>query len=166
VWYLDLHGFKDDDEWRGDDGEIALIAGQVREADLAGTVVFALNCWLGNERSPMLRAMLDAGARCVIGGDGPNWSSPQNGPMMYGAALLGRWFLIMLQTMMDDPNRALRISKKLLQASLQATRAAKMVVSGIGEWLPTGYLDKVAGDVVKASEDTMGFRLFTKEDMA
>ena len=164
VLYLDLHGNEGDEMWKGDDGEIALIAEQIAQIDLSKTVVFALNCWLGNEHSPMLRALLQAGAKCVVGGDGKNWSSPQNGPMMYGAALLGWWFISLLKVG-NDPTKALQLAKRVTKASLEAAKATRVILAGFREWLLPEYLDKVACDIVKASKDTLGFCMFAGKDM-
>lgn len=86
--YLDLHGGPGVDCWFGDDGLVALTAEQVRGVDLGGAVVFAANCYLGDDDSPMMDALLDAGASFVIGGRGPNYAGTGR---VYGAALLGQW---------------------------------------------------------------------------
>ena len=88
--YFDLHGAPGEGCWRGDGGLVALTAGQVAQADLGGALVFAASCYLGDENSPMLDALLDAGAKYVVGGDGQNWG-PGRGPL-YGAPLLAQWW--------------------------------------------------------------------------
>ena len=88
--YFDLHGLPGEAYWLGDDRTLALTATALRKADLRGAVVFALNCYLADEDSPMLDALLDAGARYVVGGDGRNWAGGKRAIM--DAGLLGLWF--------------------------------------------------------------------------
>lgn len=138
--YFDLHtGRPGADYWLGDFGVIALTAQQVREADLGDAVVFALNCYLADSDSPMLDALLDAGASLVIGGDGQNWAGARRN--LYGAALLGLWFRRLFLAGMN-PLKALAWAKKRLGLSLAKDKA-------IGK-----------GKRVMAARDTMGFRAY------
>lgn len=108
--YFDLHGAPGGTEWRGDKRTIALREAQIRAANLTGAVVFATNCHLGDADSPMLTALLDAGARYVVAGDGLNWAGAQT---VIGAARLGQLFRIALGFM--DARRALTAAKLGLQ---------------------------------------------------
>lgn len=132
--YLDLHGAPGGTEWRGDRRTIALRKAQIRAANLAGAVVFATNCHLGDADSPMLTALLDAGASYVVAGDGLNWAGAQ---AVMGAARLGQLFRIALAFM--DPRRALT--------------AAKMGMQRLS-------LRKQQGMV----QDTLGFKLFYRPE--
>jgi len=109
--YLDLHGEPGVGYWRGDDGVIALMAWQMREVDLSGAVVFATNCYLADEGSPMMEALLEAGVRYVIGGAGQNWANTKRPA---GAAWLG-WRVRVLMERGVDPLRALGMGKRLLR---------------------------------------------------
>jgi hypothetical protein len=109
--WLDLHGGPGWEYWCGDDYEVALRAGNVRRLDLVGTTVFAVNCYLADEGSPMLDALLTAGARYVIGGEGKNWG-PARGPL-FGAPLLGQW-LRRWMAVGFSPLRALAMAKVAL----------------------------------------------------
>jgi len=124
--YFDLHGGPGDAQWYGDNGLIALREEQVRGTDLSATVVFAANCFLGDQDSPMLDALLDAGAGWVIGGEGTNYGA--RGDRLVGAHLLGMWFLRLLDCGMGVPE-ALRAAKLRLFASrwawTQASRDAR-----------------------------------------
>jgi len=72
-------------------------------------VVFAVNCHVGDQTSPMLEALLAAGAAYVISGEGPNYGPP-GGPL-YGAPLLGLWLRRCLSMGMGVPT-ALRAAKR------------------------------------------------------
>ena len=82
-----LHGRHGEPYWMGDRGEIALLARNLEDVHLDGAVVFAENCWL--PESPMLEALLDAGASAVVGGSGVNYGGTAT---MAGADLLGLYF--------------------------------------------------------------------------
>lgn len=110
--YLDLHGQPGSEFWLGDGGIIALAARQVRKANLSGVVVFATNCYLADKGSPMLDALLDAGARYVIGGEGVNWATSRRPA---GAAELG-WRFRQLFERGIEPMKALAIAKHALAA--------------------------------------------------
>lgn len=112
--YFDLHGGPGDAQWYGDLGLIALRAEQIRDTDLTGTVIFAANCYLGDTDSPMLDALLAAGASWVVGGEGPNYAT--KGGLLAGAHLLGLWFRRLLAQGLDVP-AALRMAKARTLAS-------------------------------------------------
>lgn len=116
--YFDLHGEPGEDYWLGDDGFVALTASQLRNIDLRGTIVFAVNCYLANQESPMLDALLDARAEYVIGGDGKNWAGAKT---IFGASLLGLWFrrLLFLNV---SPLKALAIAKHSVRGSMTARK--------------------------------------------
>lgn len=145
--YLDLHGAPGGTCWLGDEHVAALCAGDLRPAGmetcptspgpLKGTMVFAANCHLGDRDSPMMDALLGAGARYVIAGEGPNAGPP--GGRLYGAPLLGLWF-----------RRMLRLGVR----PLLALRWAKRVVR----------LDElvVGGEVEAANVDAVGFRAYVR----
>lgn len=93
----------------------ALTADQVKSVDLGGAVVFALSCYLGDEDSPMLDALLSAGASYVVGGEGKNWAATKR---VTGANRLGRHFRKALERG-KPPLQALSLAKKLLQLTLR-----------------------------------------------
>ncbi len=111
--YFDLHGYPFTRFWIGDGGVIALAASQVRQADLGGAVVFAVNCHLADGASPMMDALLDAGASYVIGGTGKNYAGTAT---VQGAAMLGMW-LRRLMALGLDPLRALAWAKRRVRMS-------------------------------------------------
>jgi hypothetical protein len=133
--YFDLHGEHGSLEWYGDVGMSALTVEHVRAANLGGAVVFALNCFLADQDSPMMDALLAAGARYVIGGEGKNWAGKLS---LFGASLLGRWFRLMLRVGYE-PLDALRMAKQRVQLSL------------------LGQPDRVA-----AAKDTLEFKAYYK----
>ena len=103
--YFKLHGIKDQPYWYGDNWLTALSADTIHVADLSGAVVFAANCHL--PESPMLDALLAAGAEAVVAGGGRNYAGVT---AMRGADLLGYYFRIMLQLHIP-PKAALSIAK-------------------------------------------------------
>lgn len=113
--FLDLHGNPDDQRLAGSYGLFALEAGQIRSVDLHGAVVFASTCYLGDENSPVLAALLDSGAKCVAAGAGKNFS-PAHGAS-YGAALLGLWFRRGLERGLS-PDAALNLAKRRVQLDM------------------------------------------------
>lgn len=110
--YFDLHGEPREAAWRGDDGIFAIAATQFPTIDLSGCVVFATTCFLADEESPMMDAILDAGARYVIAGEGRNWGP--SGWRLYGAPLLGLWVRRWLGLGLGAP-RALALAKKAVR---------------------------------------------------
>lgn len=110
--YFDLHGAPKQDFWMGDTSYVALKAPQLYHVDLGGAVVFAANCFLADQDSPMMEALLDAGASFVIGGDGKNWGPGALSPYgLYGAPLLGLWVRRWMRVGFG-PLRALALAKK------------------------------------------------------
>jgi hypothetical protein len=138
--YIDLHGEPGQRFWLGDDGELAMTAAQVETLDLSGTVVFAVSCYLADADSPMLDALLDAGARYVIGGEGLNWAAATRPT---GAAALGHR-LRQLLAYGFDPLRALALAKRFLKLGVSLGGFL-----GQGEDAPT--------------EDALAFRAYHKE---
>jgi len=92
LFYVGLHGHEWLAEWLGDDGVVALTAEQVARADLRGCVVFAESCWL--PESPMLGALLEAGAEAVVGGSAENFGGRERPT---GVTLLGWLFRLELE---------------------------------------------------------------------
>lgn len=145
--YLDLHGEPGEAFWRGDGRIIALTADQVLQADLGRAVVFATNCYLADAGSPMMEALLEAGARYVIGGEGPNWANTKRPA---GAVWLG-WRVRQLMERGVDPLLALALGKRLLRLH----QAANWVM---------GRKRKVMGSKspVEVDEDTLAFRAYVR----
>lgn len=108
--YLDLHGQPDATAWYGDQQIVAVTAGQIGAAQLAGATVFAVNCHLADSGSPMARALFAAGAAHVIAGEGPNYGPPSG--RLYGAPLLGLWLRRFLRIGFEVP-RALSAAKRI-----------------------------------------------------
>ena len=135
--YFDLHGHQYQSFWWGDGHTVALTAQQIRGANLDGAIVFALSCYLADESSPMLDALLDAGARYVVGGDGRNWAGGRQALM--GAGLLGLWFRRLLARGMP-PLSALAWAKR--RVGLSAVKRGKRL----------------------AAKDTLEFRAYYRED--
>jgi hypothetical protein len=117
IWF-DLHGEPGLRWWLGDNWIVALTAAQVREVDLGGAVVFAVNCYLADEDSPMLEALLDAGARYVVGGTGRNWAGQRT---LFGAGLLGMRFLY-LMSQGRDPLHSLALAKRWMRLGMAMQR--------------------------------------------
>ena len=108
--YFKLHGLPDQPFWYGDAFTTALSADQVRSVDLRGTTVFVANCFMA-PCSPMLGALLDAGAAAVIGGDGENYARADT---IDGADALGLFIRIWLERGFT-PRNSFRFAKRLLQ---------------------------------------------------
>lgn len=119
--YFDLHGQPGETKWYGDGGIVALEAEHLQQCELGGAVVFAINCYLGDEDSPMLDALLDAGARYVIGGDGPNYAGQW---ALFGAGMLARsvrrWMRVGI-----SPLDALKLGKEHLEVVIFRDRMLK-----------------------------------------
>lgn len=98
--YLKLHGLPEEVYQYGDGWITARRATQILAANLRGTVVFVANCHLyqanngSHPTSPMLNALLAAGARAVVGGSGENYAKRHS---VHGADRLGRAFRYLLQ---------------------------------------------------------------------
>ncbi len=104
--YIDMHGVYGHALWFCEDGP-AVSARQVAEWDLVGTTVFAANCYLADEGSPMLDALLRAGARYVIAGEGMNYGGRKR---LVGSGLLAR-YIRKLMALGVEPMMALTIAK-------------------------------------------------------
>jgi hypothetical protein len=119
--YFKLHGAAGQAFWYGDNWLTAIGADQLRQADLDGAGVFVTNCHLYevvdglNEPSEMLKALLFAGARFVVGGPGANWALTKR---VFGADLLGMLFRGALQRGYR-PDAALEVAKKKLRKGRQ-----------------------------------------------
>ena len=158
LWF-DLHGQPGLEWWLGDGGVVALTAKQVRGGgrgvggggarpatpgrggDRGGALVFAVNCHLADAGSPMLDALLAAGAGYVIGGEGINWGGQR---LLFGAGLLG----LRLRQLVErgtGPLLALAWAKRWVTLSLAANRV-------LGR-----------GDMVEAARDTLGFRAYYRQ---
>ncbi|RPI64650.1 MAG: hypothetical protein EHM48_00420 [Planctomycetaceae bacterium] len=85
-YYFKLHGMQDQPYWYGDNWLTALATDTIIKARMSGAVVFVANCFL--PESPMLWALLKAGARAVVGGSGENYARPNT---VDGADLIGMW---------------------------------------------------------------------------
>jgi len=110
IW-IDLHGAPDGQAWYGDDHVVALRAEQLAQAELGGAVVFATTCYLADAQSPMLDALLTAGARYVIAGEGPNYGGADR---LLGTGLLGLWLRGYLALGLAAP-KALALAKQTIR---------------------------------------------------
>jgi hypothetical protein len=122
---LNLHGERGDDMWYGESSDDflayrvpALSAKTLRMADLGGTVVFAINCWLADSDSPMLAALRDAGARWIIAGDGLNYGGRK---ALAGADILGLWLRVGMESGLSAKTsfRLARLALKLRGESME-----------------------------------------------
>jgi hypothetical protein len=86
--YFKLHGLTTQPYWYGDNMATALSASQILQANLKGATVFVANCHLDSS-SPMLNALIAAGAGAVVGGSGANFAGVTQ---VYGADMLGLFF--------------------------------------------------------------------------
>ena len=95
--YFKLHGLPSEPRWYGQHWITALEARHLKYLVLTGTIVFVANCYLWHttkpgsprEQAPMLYALLDAGARAIVGGPGINYAKAH---AVYGADILGQTF--------------------------------------------------------------------------
>lgn len=108
--YFKLHGVEGGSAWYGDESAIAITAEQIRQSNLRRAVVFAACCHV--DSGPMLRALLQAGARAVIAGAGDNYGRPET---VDGADLLGKTIRILLQ-IGTDPQVAFRAARAFLKS--------------------------------------------------
>jgi hypothetical protein len=87
--YFRLHGLNEATLWFGEgrDGNhcLALTDSQIKQADLDGAVAVIGNCY--GARSPMVKALYQAGASAVIAGSGENYAAGQR---VIGADKLAR----------------------------------------------------------------------------
>jgi len=115
--YFKLHGFPSQPYWYGDGYVTAVSAHQIKTADLSNTIVFVANCHLCERvngdllPSPMLVALLEAGAKCVVGGPGTNYAAKIK---LVGADLLGFYFRLLLGFPRITPNLAFRAARARL----------------------------------------------------
>jgi hypothetical protein len=133
---FDLHGEPGGTQWYGDARLPALTAEQIRSADLRGAVVFGLNCYLADAISPMLDALLAAGAAYVVAGDGENFAARAQ---VFGCGELAKWFKYYLRT--EAPAVALWRAKQSVRADLP-------------------------DDKHELLADAMGFKMFYRRDEA
>jgi len=112
--YFKLHGLPSQPYWYGDGYITAVSDHQIRRANLTNTIVFAANCHLCEKAngdiipSPMLTALLDAGAKCVVGGPGQNYAAKIR---LVGADLLGFYFRILVAFPRITPDFAFRAAR-------------------------------------------------------
>ena len=106
--YFKLHGLPGERFWYGDHWLTAIDDEQLRQADLSRAVVFVASCHL--DPGPMLEALLDAGARAVIGGSGPNYAKRFS---LYGADIIGRTLRRLIRIGIS-PAAALAVAKARL----------------------------------------------------
>ena len=139
--YFDLHGMEGGSQWYGDNHIVALTAQQIRRVPLGGSIAFAINCHLADQGSPMLDALLDAGALYVIGGEGPNYGGART---VNNASLLGMLFRLSLAAGIK-PLRALALAKWVVRVE----RIKNKLVG--------------ARRQVEASDDTLKFRAYYRQ---
>ncbi len=142
--YFDLHGEPGLDYWRDGEGIPALYAFQIEQANLDGAVVFALNCYLADDDSPMMDALLDAGASYVIGGDGRNYGAAHS-PRWAG--LLGLWVRRLMQVGLP-PLRALGLAKQRVKLKGRGERRARKGLFQVSD--------------AEAIKDTLAFRAYVR----
>jgi len=128
--YFQLHGLPEQPFWYGDGYETALSAETIRKANLERSVAFVANCYLPD--SPMLDALLGAGAQAVIGGAGRNFSRKSE---LDFADLLGLWVRRGLQAGMG-PQLALEVAK--LRMRMQRKSAQREDTLEFRVWTPAG----------------------------
>ena len=145
--YFKLHGRPRQPFWYGDK-VTALSADQLRQANLQGSIVFAVNCHL--PQSPMLQALFDGGAEAVIAGPGTNYAWSYS---VDGADLLGMTVRRLLSTGLS-PRLAFETARVQLQASLAWT-TARLESRRRRPHARTEFLR----DRERALRDTMDFRL-------
>jgi hypothetical protein len=157
--YFDLHGEPGESVWWGDaletpwrDRTPALTADVLMQSELTGAVVFATNCYLADDDSPMLDALLDAGASFVIGGDGLNFAGTSR--TLVGGDLLGYYLRLALDRG-HQPLVALAIAKRGVRFSMAARRVLGRSLPHPGP-LPQG--EGVAHE--EALADTLAFRAY------
>ena len=109
--YIKLHGWPGDPYWYNDEGYRVVSADVLRRADLGGAVVYCSACYL--PETPMLGALLGAGASYVIGGSGLNWYYPGR---LSGIDLLGLYVRWKVQRGVL-PDKALMLAQRRLFAA-------------------------------------------------
>ena len=141
--YLDLHGQPGEACWRGDGGIVALTADQIRSVALGGSVVFAVNCFLADSDSPMLEALLEAGARYVVGGTGENFGGEEQ---LMGAGLMGARFRVLMEQGFE-PLLALDFAKRWMRLYLAGGKVFK----------------QLSPKRMRAAEDALQFRAYYRK---
>ncbi len=140
--YFDLHGAKAQPVWLDDHGQVAITADQIRSVNLDGATVVALNCFLADQNSPMMDALLTS-AGLVIGGDGENFSPPSG--RLYGAGLLAEW-IRRLMGLGLSPLKALQWAKVRVRLALAQAQLLNQ------------------HQVTQANWDTLNFRAYVKKN--
>ena len=101
-----LHGLDGQPYWYGDGGITACSADQLAQARLPGALVFVANCW-GGAQSPMIQALLAAGAAAIVTGEGLNFAGVRQ---IDGADVLGYGWRHMVE-LGFDAETGLRLGK-------------------------------------------------------
>lgn len=126
---FNLHGLPGSPVWFGgdglNDGVPALKADTLAMLDLSGAGVFAVNCHLGNDDSPMREALLAAGAAWVVGGEGVNYGGLETPA---GADILLCWFVRWLKVL-KKPEAALSAAKTATRLLSRARTAKERAVA-------------------------------------
>lgn len=120
--FFKLHGQLGDSFWYGDGAVAACSAEQLGQARLSGALVFAANCW-GGPASPMVQALLAAGAASVVTGEGVNYAGVNQ---VDGADVIGFAWARLVQAGLPA-DRALELGKTL--ARLKRPRLAADIAS-------------------------------------
>ncbi|MCC6192051.1 MAG: hypothetical protein IT318_23730 [Anaerolineales bacterium] len=120
--FFKLHGLEGQPYWYGDGAVTACSAEQLRTARLDGAMAFAANCW-GGVGSPMVQALLAAGAAAVVTGEGLNWAGTRRVDGIDVMALAWRKFL----ELGFSAEVALRVGKSV--ARLRRPRLAADIAS-------------------------------------
>jgi hypothetical protein len=106
--YIKLIGVQGQPYWWNEDGYRVVSADVLKETDLSGATVYAAACYL--PQTPMLDALLEAGAEYVIGGAGLNYYWPGR---LSGVDLLGLYVRWMVERGIN-PQTALAFGKARL----------------------------------------------------
>lgn len=114
---FNLHGLLGTSAWFGGDGEDdgipALKSETLKRFKLNGAGVFAINCYLGDDKAPMREALEKAGAAWVVAGEGANFGGLD---VPAGADVLLKWFANALTINPKlSPETALASSKLAVQ---------------------------------------------------
>jgi hypothetical protein len=145
--YFKLHGLPGQPYWYGDNWTTALSAEQIRTANLHGSVIFVANCnlWLSKpgdprKNAPILLALLQAGARAVVGGSGKNYAKADQ---PFAADQLGRLFTRALHHGLTPPS-AFKLARTTFEVQTKIKLKSK----------------KVTAKERLALKDTLEFRIF------
>lgn len=132
--YVKLFGWPDVSYWYNAEGETVISARLIEQADLSGTAVFVANCYL--PESPMLKALLSAGARAVIGGAGYNYFRKSR---LEGVDLLGLYVRVLMQYGAEA-----RLALSFARARLQFKRKDKVTKDTLAFEVWEGKRDEVS----------------------